>query len=291
MSSAQILLLGAIAGGTIFLGLPLGRMRGLDVRLQAGLCAFATGILLFLLWDVLAHGVRTEWKNARARGRGEGSWGRFVWLAFLLGAGLVAGLVQASSTNGGCAASEARRSSAPGRRRWTETASRSWFETLSPERRLARKSRPELDCTTSVRCWRSASRRPPASQPRPGTHHRLRPAARPKGSASSARWRRARLAELGLPRAARADRRQSRSVGTLVEQAWVSRRCPWSSSPSRRARSSTSCRSSSASTGATASATFAWIVLAGLLLGFATDFVLEGSRARRVLPRPGPGGG
>ncbi len=55
MSSAQIALLGAIAGSTIFLGLPLGRLPAAMPRLKAGLNALATGILLFLLWDVLSH--------------------------------------------------------------------------------------------------------------------------------------------------------------------------------------------------------------------------------------------
>ena len=55
MSSAQIAVLGAIAGATIFLGLPLGRLPNPMPRLKTGLNALATGILIFLLWDVLAH--------------------------------------------------------------------------------------------------------------------------------------------------------------------------------------------------------------------------------------------
>lgn len=57
MSSAQILALGAIAGFTIFLGLPLGRLRNPRLELKAFLSAIATGILVFLLWDVLAAAV------------------------------------------------------------------------------------------------------------------------------------------------------------------------------------------------------------------------------------------
>lgn len=55
MSPTQIAVLGAIAGATIFLGLPLGRLRAGLPRVKAGLNAVATGILIFLLWDVLAH--------------------------------------------------------------------------------------------------------------------------------------------------------------------------------------------------------------------------------------------
>ena len=54
MSSTKIALLGAVAGFTIFLGLPIGRLRNPAPKLRATLNALATGILLFLLWDVLA---------------------------------------------------------------------------------------------------------------------------------------------------------------------------------------------------------------------------------------------
>jgi ZIP family zinc transporter len=55
MSSSKIALLGAIAGFTIFLGLPLGRLRMPLPRLRALLNATAIGILLFLFFDVLKH--------------------------------------------------------------------------------------------------------------------------------------------------------------------------------------------------------------------------------------------
>src|SRR5579872_2492522 len=55
MSQPAAVALGAIAGGTIFLGLPVARMRGLPTAVQGFLNAFATGILVFLLWDILSH--------------------------------------------------------------------------------------------------------------------------------------------------------------------------------------------------------------------------------------------
>lgn len=55
MSSTQIALLGAVAGFTIYLGLPIGRLRAPLPKMRAVLNATATGILIFLLWDVLAH--------------------------------------------------------------------------------------------------------------------------------------------------------------------------------------------------------------------------------------------
>jgi zinc transporter, ZIP family len=56
VSGAQILLLGAIAGFTIYLGLPIGRMRNLSLRMRAFLNAGAAGILVFLLIEVFNHG-------------------------------------------------------------------------------------------------------------------------------------------------------------------------------------------------------------------------------------------
>lgn len=55
ISQATAVALGAVAGGTIFLGLPVARMRGLPKSVQGFLNAFATGILVFLLWDILSH--------------------------------------------------------------------------------------------------------------------------------------------------------------------------------------------------------------------------------------------
>jgi zinc transporter, ZIP family len=55
MSEGQTLLLGLIAGATVFLGLPLGRIRTARAGLRQFLSALAAGILIFLLWDVLAH--------------------------------------------------------------------------------------------------------------------------------------------------------------------------------------------------------------------------------------------
>jgi ZIP family zinc transporter len=52
---SKTLLLGFIAGVTILLGLPVGRMRRPAPSLRALLNAVAIGILLFLVWDVLSH--------------------------------------------------------------------------------------------------------------------------------------------------------------------------------------------------------------------------------------------
>ncbi len=88
MSSGEILLLGAIAGSTIFLGLPMGRMRSVKPELKAFLSATATGILLFLLWDVLSSAVAPV-ESALKAGRD----GRFLGLAALLAGGFAVGLL------------------------------------------------------------------------------------------------------------------------------------------------------------------------------------------------------
>jgi ZIP family zinc transporter len=54
MGLGRTLLLGGIAGVTIFLGLPVGRLRRPVPALRALLNATAIGVLLFLVWDVLS---------------------------------------------------------------------------------------------------------------------------------------------------------------------------------------------------------------------------------------------
>jgi zinc transporter, ZIP family len=88
MSTGQTLLLGAIAGLTIFLGLPIGRMQNVTPATKAFLAAVATGILIFLFWDVVSEAVGPV-EDALTAGRD----GRFLWLSFLLLAGFTVGLM------------------------------------------------------------------------------------------------------------------------------------------------------------------------------------------------------
>src|SRR4051812_9124963 len=88
MSESQTLLLGAIAGATIFIGLPLARVRSTRPGARAGLTALATGILVFLLFDVLAHGVEPVQTALDA-----GDWRTFAGYAALLAGGFAAGLM------------------------------------------------------------------------------------------------------------------------------------------------------------------------------------------------------
>jgi ZIP family zinc transporter len=93
VSTSQILLLGAVAGSTIFIGLPIGRVRNASMALKVTLSATATGILLFLFYDVLANGVKPVDASLKAAVHDDGSWADFVGLAALLALGFGVGLL------------------------------------------------------------------------------------------------------------------------------------------------------------------------------------------------------
>ncbi len=88
MNTTQTFILGGIAGITIFLGLPLARMRGLRAGTRAGMTALATGILIFLLWDVLTNGVEPVDGALEAH-----DWRRFAPRVALLLVGFTIGLM------------------------------------------------------------------------------------------------------------------------------------------------------------------------------------------------------
>ena len=96
MSQLEAILLGAIAGATIFLGLPIARVRGMPTAVQGFLNAFATGILVFILWDILTHAAGPiEQALANMSGRSELVMGPgpFVLLAVIFAAGIGVGLL------------------------------------------------------------------------------------------------------------------------------------------------------------------------------------------------------
>ena len=93
MGPGEIVLLGAIAGTTIFVGLPLGRLRNPAVGLRTFLSATATGILLFLIWDVLSNAVSPLDSAMSAAQHGAGPWSRFAWLAVTFAGCFAAGLL------------------------------------------------------------------------------------------------------------------------------------------------------------------------------------------------------
>ena len=88
MNQAGAVALGAIAGGTIFLGLPVARMHGLPKAVQGFLNAFATGILVFLLWDILSHAGGPVEAAVESGQRGQ-----FAAMAAIFAVGIAAGLL------------------------------------------------------------------------------------------------------------------------------------------------------------------------------------------------------
>jgi ZIP family zinc transporter len=91
LNQAGVALIGAIAGFTIFLGLPLARVRGVSVALQGFLNAVATGVLLFLLVEILGHANGSVQDALAAVHRG--STGRFALLLGVYVLGIVTGLL------------------------------------------------------------------------------------------------------------------------------------------------------------------------------------------------------
>ncbi len=69
----QLLLLGAIAGFTIFLGLPIAALQNLSHTRKGFLNAFALGILVFLIIDVFSHGWETVSTAATSAAAGKGT--------------------------------------------------------------------------------------------------------------------------------------------------------------------------------------------------------------------------
>ena len=92
MSFVQTVILAAFAGGTIFLGLPTGRLSGLSRRWQAALTTAAAGVILFLIYDVLSQAVEPV-KAALDGFRGGDSPAQFAGYATALGLSVAFGLL------------------------------------------------------------------------------------------------------------------------------------------------------------------------------------------------------
>ena len=97
MSHAAAAALGAIAGATIFIGLPIGRLRGVSRTVQGLLNAVATGVLLFLLWDILSHAAAPVETALAATRHGDRS---FAALVVIFAAGIGIGLLSLVYFNG-----------------------------------------------------------------------------------------------------------------------------------------------------------------------------------------------
>ncbi len=93
MSTTQTILLGAVAGFTIYLGLPLGRVRVANLRTKAFLNATSAGILVFLLFEILAHATGPVEEALEEAAEGKAAWGQFAALGLVYAIGFGAGLL------------------------------------------------------------------------------------------------------------------------------------------------------------------------------------------------------
>jgi len=135
MSTGHVLILGAIAGGTIFLGLPIGRLQNLAASARAGLSALATGILIFLLWDVLSGAVEPIEHRLEDR-----HWGTFAGYTALGVAGFAVGLMALVYYSEWMKRRSNRRATplvGPGAAAVDEFRSRSGLDALTPGKQLA----------------------------------------------------------------------------------------------------------------------------------------------------------
>jgi ZIP family zinc transporter len=91
VSFGETALLGALAGSTIFLGLPFARLQVLDNRSRVALSMFAVGVLAFLFVDVFEHGFEIVEESVTAFKDGKQGIGEPIGLVALLGVGFAAG--------------------------------------------------------------------------------------------------------------------------------------------------------------------------------------------------------
>jgi ZIP family zinc transporter len=92
MTFGRTVLLAAFAGATIYLGLPVGRLRNLSANWQALLTATAGGVILFLIFDVLDQAMAPV-RSALDTARGGAPLGTFAVDATVLVGSIAAGLL------------------------------------------------------------------------------------------------------------------------------------------------------------------------------------------------------
>ena len=93
MSLPSTLLLGFIAGVTILIGLPVGRLRRPAPSLRLLLSATAVGILLFLVWDVLSEAWEPIDEALGSIAEGDGGLGPALGYGLIFAGGLAVGLL------------------------------------------------------------------------------------------------------------------------------------------------------------------------------------------------------
>jgi ZIP family zinc transporter len=91
LSFAETALLGALAGFTIYLGLPVARLQLVSARTRVALAMFSVGVLVFLLVDVLGHGFEIAEDAVAEFEAGEAGFGKAAGLSLLLLGGFALG--------------------------------------------------------------------------------------------------------------------------------------------------------------------------------------------------------
>jgi zinc transporter, ZIP family len=97
MSFAETAALGAIAGSTIYIGLPLGRMERVGARLRVCLAMLSVGILAFIFMDVASNAQGIVAHALSAFKDKSGSLGHVLALFAILAAGFTTGVAGISA--------------------------------------------------------------------------------------------------------------------------------------------------------------------------------------------------
>jgi ZIP family zinc transporter len=91
--NGSAVLLGALAGFTIFLGLPIAFLKNLNARISGFLTAMSTGILVFLLVEITGKVIDNVEDLTVSAASGFPRWGDTLFYAALFAGGLFIGLM------------------------------------------------------------------------------------------------------------------------------------------------------------------------------------------------------
>jgi ZIP family zinc transporter len=98
LTFAQTAALGGLAGFTIYLGLPFGRLQLLGDRSRVALAMFSVGVLAFIFVDVMEHSFGIVESAVQGFKEGDRGLGSALGLAGLLGGGFGIGLAGLAMT-------------------------------------------------------------------------------------------------------------------------------------------------------------------------------------------------
>jgi len=91
LSFAETVVLGGLAGFTIYLSLPFGRLQLLGNRSRVALAMFAVGVLAFLLVDVFEHALGIAEHAVEGYQEGEGTLAKAIGFPLMLAGGFALG--------------------------------------------------------------------------------------------------------------------------------------------------------------------------------------------------------